>query len=175
MNFFDIVIIIILSYSLIRGLFRGIIKELSSIVGVIAGFYAAYTYHPELAHILSKWISATPYLNILGFLILFCVIFIIISILGLIIKYILNIAYLGWLDRIFGAAFGIVKGMLIVAVLFIMITTFLPKESSLIKDSQLSPHVAKLSEVMIKFSSKEMKKEFKTKIEEFKKAWLKHE
>ncbi|MGD9324868.1 MAG: CvpA family protein, partial [Desulfobacterales bacterium] len=34
MNPFDIIIIVILGYSLVRGIFRGLVKEVSSIVGV---------------------------------------------------------------------------------------------------------------------------------------------
>ena len=48
MNPFDMVIVVILSFCLIRGFFRGLIKELASIVGVLGGFYAAYTYYPIL-------------------------------------------------------------------------------------------------------------------------------
>ena len=44
MNYLDIIIVVILSYCVIRGVFRGLIKELSSIIGVFGGFYAAYTY-----------------------------------------------------------------------------------------------------------------------------------
>lgn len=38
--FCDIVSLSILSYSVIRGIFRGIIREVSAIIGVVAGFTA---------------------------------------------------------------------------------------------------------------------------------------
>lgn len=174
MNAFDIIVVIILGYTLIRGLFRGIIKELAAIVGVLAGFYAAYNYHSAIARLLSTWIADFPYLKILSFFIVFCAIFFIISILGLIIKYLLNIAFLGWLDRLCGAVFGVIKGTLIVSVLFILITTFLPREPDLIRKSQLSPYVAAVSEMMIDFSSEKMKKGFSSKMEEVKKSWTNH-
>jgi len=61
MNFFDIIVVVILGYCFIRGIFRGLIKELSSIVGVFGGFYAAYTYYMMVAKLLSKWNgSPTP-------------------------------------------------------------------------------------------------------------------
>ncbi len=174
MNVFDIIIIIILGYTLIRGLFRGIVKELSAIVGVLAGFYAAYHYHSEIAHLLTRWITDFPYMKLLSFFIIFCFIFFIVSILGLIIKYILNIAYLGWLDRLFGAAFGVTKGALIISVLFILITTFFSGKPALIKNSRLSPYVAAVSEIMINFSSEKMRKDFRGKIEKVKKSWMNH-
>ena len=174
MNFFDIIVIVILGYCLIRGIFRGLVKELSSIIGVLGGFYAAYTYYPVLAKYLSKWIANVGYLNILSFLTIFCGIFIIISILGIIINYLLKIVFLSWLDRVCGAMFGAVKGILIVSVLLIALTAFLPKGTPVIKDSLLSPHVTLVSEKMAKVISKDMKHAFSTKIATIKKAWEKN-
>jgi membrane protein required for colicin V production len=173
MNFFDIIIIIIFGFSVIRGVFRGLIKELASVVGVLGGFYAAYNYYMVLARPLSRWISNVGYLNILSFLIIFCGILIIISILGVVIKYVLNIAFLGWVDRICGAGFGITKGILIASVLLITLTSFLPKNSPVIKNSMLAPHVTLISEKMAKVVSKDMKHSFTAKIAELKKAWKK--
>jgi membrane protein required for colicin V production len=104
-------------------------------------------------------------------MIIFCVIFIIISIIGIIIKYLLNIAFLGWVDRICGAGFGIIKGILIVAVVLISLTAFLPKGAPIIKNSILSPHVTLISEKMVKVVSKDMKQLYEAKAKEFKKAW----
>ena len=174
MNFFDITVIVILGYCLIRGIFRGLVKELSSIIGVFGGFYAAYTYYPILAKPLSKWIANTGYLNLLSFMIIFCGVFIIISILGIIINYLLKIVFLGWLDRVSGAMFGAVKGILIVSVLLIALTAFLPKGTPVIKDSLLSPYVTLVSEKMAKVISKDMKHDFSIKIATIKKAWEKN-
>ncbi|MBC8433364.1 MAG: CvpA family protein [Desulfobacterales bacterium] len=173
MNFFDITIIIILGFCLIRGVFRGLIKELSSIIGVLGGFYAAYSYYMVLARPLSRWISNDAYLNILSFSIIFCGILILISILGVVIKYVLNIAFLGWVDRICGAGFGITKGILIASVLLITLTAFLPKNAPVIKNSMLAPHVTLISEKMAKVVSKDMKHNFTAKLAELKKAWKK--
>ena len=111
MNPFDIFIIIVLSYSIIRGLFRGLVKEASSIIGVLGGFYAAYSYYPMVAKLFSGLTINASYLNILSFLIIFCSVLIIISILGIVIKYLLNVAFLGWVDRICGVGFGLIKGI----------------------------------------------------------------
>jgi membrane protein required for colicin V production len=171
MNPFDILIIVILGYSLIRGLFRGLVKEISSVIGVFGGFYAAYTYYKILADLLSGLIQDISYLNILSFMIIFCGVLIVVSVLGVIIKYLLNIAFLGWVDRIGGVIFGFAKGILIVSVIFISLTAFLPKGSPFIKNSVLAPHVSWVSEKMAKVISQEMKQDFMSKLGELKKAW----
>ncbi len=171
MNKFDMLIIAILAFCVIRGVFRGLIKEMSSIIGVLAGFYAAYSYYMVIARLLSRWISSATYLNILSFLIIFCMVFFVVSILGVVIKYVLDIAFMGWFDRVCGAVFGIMKGVLIVSVLLIVFTAFLPKNNSFVKNSMLAPHAALVAERMARVVSKDLKQEFTSKIVELKKSW----
>ena len=171
MNPFDVFIILIVGYSIVRGLFRGLVKEVSSIIGVLGGFYAAYSYFPMVAKLLSGIIQEESYLNILSFMIIFCGILLLISILGVVIKYLLNIAFLGWIDRICGVGFGLIKGVLIITVIFIILTTFLSKGTPLIKKSILAPHVIWISEQMVGLVSDDMKNDFFAKLDEFKKAW----
>ena len=171
MNPFDILVVVIVAFTLIRGVFRGLVKELSSIIGVLAGFYAAYTYYPDLATVLGRWISNVGYLNILSFLIIFSTILIIVSVMGVIIKYLLNIAFLGWMDRICGAGFGLIKGVLIVSILLISFTAFLPKGTPVIRDSLFAPHVARISENLAKVVSKTMKQQFNDKLSDLKRSW----
>ncbi len=171
MNPLDILIVVILTYCLTMGFFRGLFRELSSIAGVLAGFYAAYTYYTYLSAYLSKWISDAGYLNILSFLIIFLSIVVIIGILGAIIKYLLKIITFGWLDRAAGGVFGLIKGTLIVSVLLMIFTAFLPKGAPIIRNSLLAPRVILLSEKMSEVVPKDMKRSFAAKIEHFKKFW----
>ena len=171
MNPFDMLATVILAFCIIRGIFRGLIKEMSSIAGVLAGYYAAYSYYSDIAQLLTRWMTNSAYVNILSFLILFCAVFLIVSTLGVILKYALNIAFLGWFDRICGSLFGAIKGVLILAILVVIFTAFLPQGSPFIKDSLLAPHVAMISEKMVKFVSKDLKQQFSSKIDHVKKSW----
>jgi membrane protein required for colicin V production len=171
MNPFDIIIIVILGYSLVRGIFRGLVKEVSSIIGALGGFYAAFTYYPTVGQLLSGLIKETAYLNILSFLIIFCSVLIAVGILGIIIKYLLNIAFLGWVDRLCGVGFGLVKGILIASILLITFTAFLPKGSAFLKNSMLAPHISWVSEKMAKVISKDMKQSYIAKLEILRKKW----
>jgi membrane protein required for colicin V production len=171
MNPFDIFIIIVIGYSIVRGLFRGLVREVSSIIGVLGGFYAAYSYYPHVTPFVARFIGSPSYQNIMSFLIIFCSVLIAISVLGVVIKYLLNVAFLGWIDRLCGIGFGFIKGLLIVTVLFIILTTFLPKGAPLIKKSVLAPHVMWFSEKMVNVVPPDMRKDFFSKLGEFKKAW----
>jgi len=173
MNPFDIVIVVIFGFCLIRGTFRGLVKEVSSIVGVFGGFYAAYTYYGRVAVYLKDWFTDSAYLNIISFLVVFCVVFLVISVLGVVIKYIMNIAFLGWADRIGGAFFGILKALLIASVLFITLAAFLPQGAPVIRNSKIAPHVTKISEQLVLLVPDNLKQSFSQKIQSIKKEWNK--
>ena len=171
MNPFDMIIVAVVSVCLIRGIFIGLIREVFSIIGVFTGFYAAYTYYPQTVNLLKGWWTDVAYLNIASFLIIFCGVFIVVSVLGIVIKYLMNLAFLGWFDRIAGAAFGLFKGILIVSILLLILTAFLPKGAKVVRNSVLSRHVAFITERMSRVVSRDMKQQFNANIGEFRKGW----
>jgi membrane protein required for colicin V production len=171
MNAFDIIVAVILGYSLIRGLFRGLVKEVSSIIGVLGGFFAAYSYYAVVAHYLTGVVANPAYRNILAFLIIFCGVLVVVNVIAMVLKYLLKIVFLGWLDRLGGVVFGLAKGALIVSVLFLMLTAFLPKGASLIKDSACAPYVSMVSEQLAIVVSSDLKRDFAAKLGELKKEW----
>ena len=151
MNALDIIIGILLVFGLVRGVFRGLMVEIASIIGIFGGIYGAVFYYPAAAG----------------------AIFLLVSMLGVVIKYLLNIAYLGWFDRLCGAAFGTLKNILVSAVLHFVLTTFLPGGAPLIKTSRLAPHVAKVSENIVKIIPRDLKQRFGAKLKEVRQEWNK--
>lgn len=171
MNLLDTVLAVIAGYCIIRGVFRGLIKELSSIIGVMGGFYAAYSYYPHLTKYLARWVADPGYQRIIGFLIIFIVVFFAVSFAGIVIKYLMNIAFLGWTDRICGLLFGALKGGLIITVLLLVLTAFLPKNAAVIKRSWVAHHMIPVSAYLVKITPAEMKRDFRVKAKELKKSW----
>lgn len=173
MNTLDIGICIIAGFCLVRGLFRGIIKEVTSIVGVLVGFYSAYTYYPLIGRWLSQLIANKSYLNIISFFIVFTVIFFAIGFVGVVLKHIFRAASLGWADRVLGGAFAMVKAILIVSVLLLVLTAFLPQNVPVIRHSRIAPHVSAASEKMVAAVPVEMREMFRDNIKALKESWEK--
>ncbi|MBF0200773.1 MAG: CvpA family protein [Desulfamplus sp.] len=171
MNGFDIFIVIVISFCLIRGYFRGFVKEISSIVGVVAGYYGAHTYYAMLGNYLAKWINVGSYANILAFFLIFCTVFSLVSLAAHLIRIFLKVAFLGWVDRLCGTLFGTLKGFLFVSVVFIMLTALIPNGTGLMGTSRLAPYVAHFSEMAAVFASRELKGQFKIKYERIKTFW----
>lgn len=171
MNILDILILVILGFCIVRGIFRGIIKELTSIVGVFVGFYVAYNYYSVVAHVISRFFTNKAYLNIVSFFLAFTILFLAVGLVGVILKRVFKVVALGWADRLLGATFGLVKAVLIVSVLLVPLTAFLPQKSSIIKDSLLAPYATTISQVMVTVVPQEMKEKFGDNINALKEAW----
>ena len=171
MNLFDIFLILIVLFFVIRGIFRGLIKETASFLGVACGYYAAYSYYPLLSRPLTAWISHPDYCNLISFLIIFVAMTLIVSVLGVIIKYLLNISPLGWIDRTCGAGLGFIKSVLILAVVLIGLTTFLPKEGDVVQSSAISPYILKISSQITRIAPTRIQSRFLKNLNDLKKYW----
>jgi membrane protein required for colicin V production len=171
MNLFDLSIISILCLCLISGIFTGLIGELFSVTGVLAGFYAASVHYTEVAKSLSYWIPDASKTKMWSFLSIFIGFLVTFSILGRIVKSHIKIDFLKSVDRTFGAGIGIIKGLLIVSVLLLTLTSFLPRDVSIIKNSLLSSNFTFISEEMAMVVSKDMRHKFFPKINAYKKSW----
>lgn len=165
MNTFDIIVVVVISFCIIRGYFKGLIGEVSGTIGVISAFYGAYTYYPLMVQYVAEYISSGTVQNIAAFFLLFFVILILIHLLALVIHKFLKFVFLGWVDRSCGLALGAVKGGLIVSVFFVMITTFLPDSDKYLNKSVCSPYIAQVSKTMTVLVSHNTKQDFLQKLE----------
>jgi len=171
MSLLDILIIIIFAYSMLLGFFRGFIREITAIAGVIGGFYCAYTWYPEGVKFLSRWLSDPNYLRIFGFLLIFFAVYTLAWLIGILIRRLAMEAFGKWPDRISGVVFSTVKSILLVSILLAVLVAFLPKSAPVLKNSALAPDVTLLSEKMVSIIPNEMKREFAEKIKHLRETW----
>jgi membrane protein required for colicin V production len=170
-NPFDAGIAVIVGFCVIRGFFRGFIREVFSLIGLAAGFYGACIYYRDVAEAMSRWIPRFPYTQISGFILIFIGAYIAVALLGIGIKYLLGIVFLAWVDRFCGVIFGAVKGILIVSILLLVSAKFLPGLAPMMQSSRLAPKVAAISEKIVGGVPMELKRQFAEKMENLKKAW----
>ncbi|RLB86732.1 MAG: CvpA family protein [Deltaproteobacteria bacterium] len=165
MNGFDVFVLVIILFCMIRGYFKGLIREVSGIIGVVVGFYGANTYYQLLTPYLETLIDTPGARNLTCFFVLFCGILILISLLAALIRKFLSLVFLGWMDRFFGLVFGTAKGGLIVSVLFIMLMTFIPDNVQFLSGSKTIPYVSRGANAMALFLSQSMKTDFSKQME----------
>jgi membrane protein required for colicin V production len=112
MSLLDIILILILGVCFVLGFWNGLVKQLASILGIVAGVVAAARLAPPLAPRLTGKLIADPHTaRIAAYVLLFVVAALAVWLLGLLVRAIIKQAELGMTDRIWGALFGLVKGV----------------------------------------------------------------
>lgn len=117
MTWLDILILLPLLIGLIRGLMKGLIVEVTSIVAIILGFFGAKLWSATFASWLMQqfeW-SETACI-VVAYALLFAGIALLLNVLARLLSKLFQKIQLGWLNRLLGGIFGTAKwGIVIVA------------------------------------------------------------
>lgn len=118
MNYIDIIIAIILVFGMIQGLRHGLVKELASFIAVIIGIYVARYFSEPVARQLVEWTEWSQQICLtLAYALLFTGVALAIHTLSYVISKLLSAIMLGWINRLLGAIFSVVKWVLIISVI----------------------------------------------------------
>jgi membrane protein required for colicin V production len=139
MNLADWVILGTILLSVLLAASQGFFYEVFSLAGVIVGYLLAAWEYRRLADRLSSYVKSDWVAEITAFLVIFLAVVILAGILGRIFRWLLKKAGLRWFDRLLGAAFGLLRGALLVAITLMAVTTFAPG-SRWLSGSQLAPY-----------------------------------
>ncbi|WP_191858543.1 CvpA family protein [Hanstruepera ponticola] len=121
MAIIDIVLVALLGFGLIRGFFKGFFVEVASLVALIAGIYGAIHFSYYVADLLIEhvdWSEKT--INITAFAITFIIIVLVIALAGKALTKLADFAALGFLNKLLGGVFGLLKIGLILSILLII-------------------------------------------------------
>jgi membrane protein required for colicin V production len=139
MNLFDCFLIAVIAYSTIVAFLRGIILELFSLGGLIAGILLASWNYEHLAMLLGKLISKPAVAEIVAFLLIIIVVMVLSTLLGKALNRTAHAIGLGFFDRLLGALFGFGRGCLFGVAILMAVAAFLP-HSAWIANSRLSSY-----------------------------------
>ena len=122
MNYFDIIIICVLSFGFIKGFLKGFFNEVSSFIGFFIGLIGATMFSENLSNLILKIIDLDlKILNIISFIFLFIVITILFSLIGKSLTKLMKFASLGTINRLFGGIFSFGKYLVILSFIVLLI------------------------------------------------------
>lgn len=117
MSFLDIVLGSLLAFSLYKGLKNGLFVEVASLISLLLGIYFAIKFSILTAEMLSGFLHWNPKtIQITAFILTFVLVVIAISLLAKFLTGIANFAQLGWINKLGGGFFRILKTILIVSI-----------------------------------------------------------
>ena len=137
MSFIDIVFTALLGYALYNGLKNGFFVELASFGSLIIGIFVAIKFSHIVRLTLDDMIKVNPkYIEIIAFAITFLLVVVGIHLLAKFFTGLASFASLGWLNKLGGAVFSLLKTILMLSVVIslfqkININHILVKEETL--------------------------------------------
>lgn len=141
MNTLDIILIIPIAYGIFRGYRAGLVKEVSSIVGVILAIYCSRYFSMPLSDMLvDKFDLSQSLANPIAYSLVFIAVMILVSLLSKMISTIVKAIMLGFVNRVLGAIFGAVKYLLILSVILNFVSLargYIPAEQNSIIDKSV--------------------------------------
>ena len=123
MNYFDVFVLIILTYGFLSGFFKGFVVEIAGIVALIFGLLGSFKFSNVLGNTIEffiDWDSKT--IQIISFIFLFILIIYSISLLAKMITKTLKLIALSWLNRILGGFFGFLKWAVVLSAFTLIIS-----------------------------------------------------
>ena len=114
MNWLDIVILVPIAINAFVGFGKGLIKMVFTLIGVILGVVLAGQFYDTVG----SWFGFfgnEDIANILGFILILGVVMVIAEILARLVRGIVTVTLLGWVDRLGGAVLGAFIGVIFIS------------------------------------------------------------
>ena len=166
----DWLMLAILIYSIVISVMKGFIREIMGLITVTAGVLIAAWFHRQVASLFKDVVRTENLALFFGFSLIFVATliagFVIIYLIGRFMKF----AKLQWADRLLGAAFGLIRGWVIGAVLLLALTAF-DVQTERVKNSQLAPYFLPASRVIAVLTPYELKAKFLVGYRALEKWW----
>jgi membrane protein required for colicin V production len=142
MNALDILIIIIFAFCIIRGVFQGLLRGVSSLVAILVGLFLAKRYYLATTALLTK-IHVPDANGIIGYIFVFLIFFMGVKIIFFLLAKVTESAGLSILDRVLGSGLGFIKGALYCLLLIFILQAVLPQGSVIFTHSKIMPYYKK--------------------------------
>jgi membrane protein required for colicin V production len=124
MNWLDAAIVLVIAWFIFAAFRAGIIREVVSVIAFVVGVLAAGFYYDDLAEDVLLFIDDRTAANVAAFIVLFGAVALAGQLAAILLKRTASLLWLGWLDHLAGAAFGLLKGLILVEVFLILFTTY---------------------------------------------------
>ncbi|MDP3695159.1 MAG: CvpA family protein, partial [Desulfocapsaceae bacterium] len=123
MTAYDLVIVAIFIFFMARGIWVGLLGQVTVIVALYVGYLVSGQYHDKLFPFL-RGVSANPQVVFLpAYAILFACTYVLTMLAGKALTGVMQLTIAGWFDKVLGAIFGAVKALILAILLHMLLTT----------------------------------------------------
>ena len=139
---YDLVIAAIFIFFVARGIWVGLLGQVTVIVALYVGYLVSGQYHDKLFPFL-RGVSDNPQVVfLLAYAILFACTYVVTMLLGKALTRVMQLTIAGWFDKVLGAILGAVKALILAILLHMLLTTFLAADTPILRQCRLCPYLS---------------------------------
>lgn len=155
----DWVILAVLVISVAQAASEGFFHEAFGLAGLVIGYIVAAWQYPQVAawfapHVKSEWVA-----DVAAFLLIFMGIMLLAGVAGRIARWAMRAAGLTFFDRLLGGVLGLLRGVLVIAVVLVCLAAFTPT-SDWLTNSQLAPYFLVLGRAAVWVAPSDLRARF---------------
>lgn len=122
MNAIDLIIVVFVGIGLLRGLFTGAVRQILSIVGLVAAVLLALQFSTHVGSVITGFFAISEeYATPVGFVVVFIVVQTVALLLARLVEGVFKVLKLSFLDRAAGGIVGGLKAVLVLSAIFFVL------------------------------------------------------
>jgi len=121
MNTIDIVLAIIILIAFFMGFRKGLLRALASLVGIVLAIYGAIYFSSYMENVVSRFNWSNDITKLVAFIATFALIMVFVLILGRVLTKVVDVVFLGPVNKILGGIFNAIKYAFLVSVVFMFV------------------------------------------------------
>jgi membrane protein required for colicin V production len=148
MNWFDYIILAVVSFSVILGFVRGLLREVIALCTWVAAVWLAWTYGPALEPHLGGALAETGVRPWAARTLVFLAVLLVGTTFGAVVSHFIRLSIFSGVDRLFGGLFGLLRGLAMLGVFVILCHALRLNGEIWWRDSKLVPYVERAGNVL---------------------------
>ncbi len=133
MTAYDFVVIGLFALLIGRGLWLGLLKQVTTLLALYLGYFAASQYHETLFPVLRDVSENPKVIFITSYVLLFAASYLVAMLVGKGLSHVIQLTIAGWFDRLLGGLVGFAKAIILVVLLHIVLGTVLAPENQMLR------------------------------------------
>ena len=176
MNWLDVALVIILVGSVASAFSKGFVRESIGLAAAFIGLLCGAWFYRMPGDVLRPYLASREAANLCGFLLIFVGVVLLGWLVGRLVGMMVKVVGLSWLDRVLGAAFGAVRGIIVSVAIITAMVAFAPGSDvksppPSIVNSRIAPYMIDAAHVLTMATPKELRDEFARRYEQIKRVW----
>ena len=172
MSLLDLLLMVIVGGSIVFGFLAGFARAGVSFLAAVAGVLFGFWFYGIPAGFIHRYAGSQTFSNIAGFLAVFFVCVLLGALLGKALAKLLKWTGLSWLDRMMGAGFGLVRGVIAAVAFVSILLAFTSKPvPNWMTGSFLLPYAIDASNVVASLAPRALKNSVRQTVNEVHQAW----